>query len=142
MDQTPLVDEPIADGKRFLNRLAEAGFPVLVTAWVRETERWRWHLYLVSPVVEGEDIRAAYRRTNTLIRQMAQPFSVGPFDIMAVGPHEPMGEGLLDLQRRHPGQSWFPFGSTQFGPVEVEAVYLYPPVVDADQTNRPASGVK
>jgi hypothetical protein len=142
MDQTTLVDEQIADGKRFLNHLAEAGFPVLAAAWVRETERWRWHLYLVSPVAEGQGIRTAYRRLRTVMREMPQPFSLGPFDIMAVEPHDPMGEALLDLQRRHLGRSWFPFGGSQFGAVEVEAVYLYPPVADAEQTNRPVSGVK
>ena len=142
MDQTPLVDEQIADGKRLLDRLREAGFPVTAAGWVRETERWRWHLYIVSPVVDEQGIGDAYLRIQMVVRQMPQPFSLGPFDIMAVEPHQPLAEAILDLQRRHPGRSWFHFGGSHIGVVEIEAVYLYPPVAVADQTNRQGSGVK
>jgi hypothetical protein len=131
MDQTPLVDEQIADGKRFLEQLGEAGFPVTAAAWIRETERWRPHLYLVSPVVEEQGIGNAYLRINTLVREMPQPSSIGPFDIMLLGPDEPLAEVLLDLQRRYPGRSSFHFGGSHLGMVAIEDVYLYPPVAVA-----------
>jgi hypothetical protein len=142
MDQTPLVDEQIADGKRLLDRLAEAGFPVTVAAWVRETERWRWYLNIVSPVDEDQGIGSTYRRIHALLRQMPQPFPLSTLDIMAVGPHKPLGEALIDLQRRHPGRSYFHFGGSHLGGVEIEAVYLYPPVAVAKQTDGQVSGVK
>jgi hypothetical protein len=131
MDQTPLVDEQIADGKRFLDRLGEAGFPVTAAGWVHETQRWRPHLCLVSPVVEDQGIGNAYRRVHTLVREMPQPCSIGPFDLMVFGPDEPLAEALVDLQRRHPGRSSFHFGGSHLGGVEVESVYLYPPVAVA-----------
>jgi hypothetical protein len=142
MDQIPLVEEQIADGRRFLARLGEVGFPVTAAAWVRETERWRPHLYVVTPL-EDEGSGDAYVQLFALMRQMPQPFSLDPlFDVMALGRHEPLAEALLDLQRRHPGRSSFHFGGTQFGGVEVEDVYLYPPVAVADQTDREVSEAK
>jgi hypothetical protein len=125
-----------------VERLAEAGFPVTAAGWVGETERWYWHLYIVTPVVEDERIGSAYRRIHTLLRQMPQPFPLSTLDVMAVGPHEPLGEALVDLQRRHPGRSYFHFGGSQLNGVEVEAVYLYPPVAVAKQTDGQVSGVK
>jgi hypothetical protein len=142
MDKTTLVDEQIADGKRLVDRLGEAGFPVTAAGWVRETERWRWHLYIVSPVVEDEGIGSAYRRIHTLVRQMPQPFTLGPFDVMAIGPHEPLAEAMVDLHRRHPGRSSYHFGGSHFGDVEVEAVYSYPPVAVAEQPDGQVSGGK
>jgi hypothetical protein len=140
MDQTPLVEEQIAEGKRLLEWLAEAGFPVTVAGWVRETQRWDWHLYLVSPVVEDQGIRIALRRIRTLIQQMPQPLRLGRFDLMVVGSHKPLGEALVDLQRHHPGKSYFHFGGSQLNCVEVEAVYIYPPVALAEQPHRQAVG--
>jgi hypothetical protein len=128
MDQTTLVDEQIADGKRFLDWLGEAGFPVIAAGWVRESERWRWYLDIVSPVVEEQGIRNAYHRLNTLVREMPQPCSIGPLDLMVFGPDEPLAEALLDLQHRHPGRSYFHLGGSNLRGVEIEAVYLYPPV--------------
>jgi hypothetical protein len=142
MDQTTLVDEQIADGKRLLDRFREAGFPVTIAGWIWASERGRWHLYVASPVVEDEGIGAAYLRIHALVRQMPQPFSIGPFDVKAIRPKAPLAEAMLDLHRRHPGRSFFPFGGSQFGGVEVEGVYIYPPVALPDQTERQVPGVK
>jgi len=142
MDQKTLVDEQIADGKRFLDLLGEAGFPLTAAGWVGESERWYWHLYIVSPVVEDQGIGTAYLRIHALLRQVPQPFSLGPFDVKAIGPHEPLAEAILELQRRHPGRSFFHFGGSQLGGVEVEAIHFYPSVALAEQTDRQVSGVK
>ena len=37
-----MVTEQIADGKRFLDRLREEGFPVTVAGWLRESSNGRW----------------------------------------------------------------------------------------------------
>ena len=101
MDQTPLVNEQIEDGKRLLDRLGEAGFAVTAAAWLRDSEHEHWYLYVISPVVEDQGRGAAYRRIHPLVRQMPPPFEIGPFDVMAARPHEPIAERLLDLRRRH-----------------------------------------
>jgi hypothetical protein len=51
MDQGPLVSEQIEDGKRFLERLAAQDVPVTAAAWIKESERPRWYLYLATPLV-------------------------------------------------------------------------------------------
>jgi hypothetical protein len=118
------------------------GFPVTLAAWVRETERWRPHLYVVTPL-EDEGSGDAYVQLFALMRQMPQPFALDPvFDIMAIGRHKPLAKALLDLQRRHPGRSQFHFGGSHFGSVEVEEVYLYPLATVVGQADRQVSEAK
>jgi hypothetical protein len=142
MDQTALVDEQIEDGKRLLERLAEAGFAVTAAGWVKESERDRWYLYLVSPLVEEQGIRTAYGRIHPLVRQMPQPFEVGPFDVKAVGPREPMAEAILDLHRRQRGRSPLRYGSFPFAHLNIEGVYLYPLAAAAEHTDGKAPSAK
>jgi hypothetical protein len=131
MDQTPLVAEEIADGKRFLDRLAEEGFPVTVAGWLRESDNGRWYLYIASPVVDHQGIRNAYGRINDLLHQMPQPFLVSHFGIRAVGTYRPIVAAMLDLQRRNPGRSFFHIGGSFLGDREIDDAYLYPPVAVA-----------
>jgi hypothetical protein len=143
VDSIPLVDEQIRDGKRLLDWFRETGFPVTAAGWIRETNRYYWHLYIASPVVEDEGKDAAYDRIGALMGQMPHPFSIRPlFDVMAIGPHAPFAEAMLDLQRRHPGRSYFHFGGSHIGVVEVEAMYVYLPVEVADQKDSQASAAK
>ncbi len=127
MDQATLVEEEIADGKRVLVRFGEAGIPVTAAAWILECDTGRWYLYIVSPVVEGQGIRATYRRVLSVFDQLPQPLSFGPFKVRAFGPRESVAQAILDLQRRHPGRSFIHFGGSHLGEREIEAVYLYPP---------------
>jgi hypothetical protein len=143
VDQTTLVDEKVRDGKRLLDQFSETGFPVIAAGWIRETDRYYWHLYVVSPVVDTEGKGPAYRRIHPLLRQMPQPFSIAPLsEVKALGPHEPLAKAMLDLQRRYPGRSYFHFGGSQFGGVAVEVVYLYPSASVPDQTDGQASAAK
>jgi hypothetical protein len=142
MDQTTLVDEQIADGKRLLDRLGEAGFPVTAAGWVRETENGRWYLYVVSPVVKDQGIGTAYRRIQPVIRQMPQPFSIGPFQVRAFEPHGRVAEAMLELRHRNAGRSPLRYGGTQLGGIEIEAAYLYPRVAEATQPDGQVTDVR
>jgi len=73
---------------------------------------------------------------------MPQLFSIGPFEVKAIGPHKPIAEVMLDLHRRHPRRSSYHFGGSQLGGVNIEGAYNYPPVAVADQTDGQVSGKK
>jgi hypothetical protein len=96
MDQGAWVSEQINDGKGFLERLAEEGVPVTAAAWVKESENGRWYLYLATPLVpEDGGKRPAYRRINTVFRQMPQP---SPDGTLSDQGHRPI---LLPSQGDH-----------------------------------------
>ena len=130
MDQIPLVTEQIEAGRKVIERLTVNGIPVLAAAWVKESERWRWHLYLVTPLVgEDGDTRPVYRRVHVILRSGPQPPEIDPFQIMVVGPSERMGQAILDAQR-HGVRPW-DYSGTSLGGVSVDGVYFYPPLVAA-----------
>jgi hypothetical protein len=143
VDQIPLVNEQIRDGKRLLERCREAGFPVTAAGWIRETDGYRWHLYIASPVVEEEGIDAAHGRIDALIRQMPQPFSIEAlFEVVILDPHQPFAKAMRDLKCRHPGKSYFHFGGSTIGVDEVEAMYVYLPAAGEQQKDGQAAGAK
>ena len=132
MDQGILVDARIADGQKLITRLAENGVPVLAACWMKESDGGLWFLYLVTPLV-GKDgaTTPAYRRINAVIRALPEPPGIDPWWIKAVGPSEPVGLALLDIQRRHPGKlpSWY--DGARLGDVSIDTAYIYAPPVAA-----------
>jgi len=131
MDQIPLVTEQIEAGRKVIERLTANGIPVTAAGWVKESDRWQWYLYLVTPLV-GEDgaTTPAYRRIIAILRAGPQPPEIDLFQIKAVGPSEPVGQAILDAQR-HSGRHWGVYGGTSLGGMSVDAAYFYPPLVAA-----------
>jgi hypothetical protein len=63
MDQIPLVNEQIEDGRKVVQRLTESDIPITAAGWVKESDRGQWYLYLVTPLVgEVGATTPAYRR--------------------------------------------------------------------------------
>jgi hypothetical protein len=130
MDQIPLVTEQIQAGRKVIERLTANGIPVRAAGWVKESDRWQWYLYLVTPLVSGDGATTpAYRCIIAVLRGGAQPPEIDPFQIKVVGPSEPVGQAILDAQR-HAGRPWG-FGGTSLGGVSVDGAYFYPPLVTA-----------
>jgi len=142
MDKTTLVDEKIEDGKLLLDRLVEAGVVVTAACWTLESNKGRWYLYIATPVVEEQGIRTASDRIFAAVKHMPHPFEGGPFQIKAIGPHEPVAKAILDLPRRHPSRSPFRPDASKLGELSIEGAYLYPPVAATVQTGGQASSVK
>jgi hypothetical protein len=144
MDPTTLVvPEQIADGKRLLERLEQAGFPVAAAAWLRESVRGYWQLYVVSPVVEDQGRRNAYGWIHRVAREIPQPFLIAPLDVRARSPHEPLGEALIALAGRYAGMSSPIYhGETRLGETEIDGAYIYPAAALAEKTNGQVSGTK
>jgi hypothetical protein len=130
MDQIPLVTEQIESGRKGVERLTANGIPARAAAWVKESDRWQWYLYLVTPLVSEDGATTpAYRRINAVLRGGPRPPEIDPFQIMVVGPSEPMGRAILDAQR-HAGRPWG-FDGTSLGGVSIDGAYIYPPLVTA-----------
>ena len=97
MAQATLVEMQINEGQRLIDRLAQEGIAVTAAAWVKESESGDWYLYLATPLV-GEDgaTRPAYRRVNTVIREMKKEgFWMDPVEIKVIGPHDPIAKDMV-----------------------------------------------
>jgi hypothetical protein len=131
MDQIPLVNEQIESGRRLIERLTANGIPITAAAWVKESDRWQWRLYLVTPLVsEDGDTQPAYHRILAVLRAGPQPPEIDRFHIKAVGPAEPVGRAILEAQR-HGRRPWDGYPGSSLGGVSVDAAYFYPPLVAA-----------
>jgi hypothetical protein len=129
MDQGTLVDKQINDGQRLVDRLSAEGVPVATAAWIKESESGLWFLYLVTPLAsEDTDTRPVYGRVNEVLRQMPPGLWVGWMEVKVVGPDSRVGTALLDLHRQYPGQAPLRYRGTALGGLQVEGVYVYPPV--------------
>ncbi len=130
MDQRTLVESQIADGQKLIDRLVENGIAVLAACWMKESDGGLWYLYLVTPLVEeGGSTRPAYHCVNAVIRAMPQPLRIDPFQKKVVGPSEPVGQAILDLQRRYADRLPVWYGEATLGGVSIDAAYVYPPPV-------------
>jgi hypothetical protein len=132
MDQIPLVSEQIEDGRKVIQRLTEGGIPITAAGWVKESDRWQWLLYLVTPLV-GEDgaTTRAYRRIVDVLRAGPTPPEVDPIQIKAVSPSERAGQAILDIQRQ--GRRWDGYAGSSLGGVSVDGAYFYPELVPAGE---------
>jgi hypothetical protein len=127
MDQGPLVKEQIEDGKRFLQRLTEEGFPITAAAWIKASERPRWYLYIATPLVtEDTDKRQVYRRINTVFDQMPQPFWMEMFQTMAIAPSSPVAQAVAGPYQRYAGRGPLRYNGELLGDLSVEEAYIYP----------------
>ena len=109
-----------------MEKLAEAGFEVTNACWVKTTEDRPWHLYLVSPVVDNEGRKEAYRRIHGVIWEMASSSTIDPFEVKLIGSKSPVAQGAADMVRRYPGVNPIRSRSADFGGQSIEAAYFYP----------------
>src|SRR5260370_42378433 len=97
MAQAALVEMQIKEGQTLIDRLTHEGIEVTAAAWVKESESGDWYLYLATPLVsEGGRKGPAYRRVNTVIREMEKEgFGMDPFEKKVVGPHDPIARDMV-----------------------------------------------
>jgi hypothetical protein len=129
MDQGPLVEAQVTDGKRLLERLAEEGIAVTAAGWLKESENGRWYLYIATPLVgEDGDAWEAYRRIRSVIRELPQPFWTNRFPIRAVEGSGPFAKAVQQLWQRGRGLSVIRLGEGSIGEIGIDGAYIYPPL--------------
>jgi hypothetical protein len=129
MDQGPLVEMRITEGKRLVDCLVEEGVPVTAACWLRDTEVEQWYLYLVTPLVTKKGATMnAYRRVNAVIRRLPEPLLLDPFEIKVVAPDSPVGKAVQEFHGRSPRPSPIHYREGRFGDVYIDGAYIYPPI--------------
>jgi hypothetical protein len=125
MDKTALLDQDIDQGRRLVQALDQAGFPVVAAFWSFLPEEGDWRLLIASPKVAELGPRDAYATIREALRKMQIDLPL--HRVSAVSPDEPM---VVEL-RIFAGTDPAPYigGTTLYGVVlgdlYVEDAYVY-----------------
>jgi hypothetical protein len=125
MDQNALVNELVKLGARFLEEFGKA-YPIAVAFWMKDKEESRWHLHIASEKINDADDGKANGVVIRVARQLQNP-SFDPFLIRLCYMDEKIVKFALDFQRENPGMPAV-FDVPGYYGVEVEGMYIYPPV--------------
>jgi hypothetical protein len=126
VDQSTLVEDQIADGRRFVERFAADGNPVQAAFWVQTAEEGLWFLHVVSDIIDRLGPAAAYRAVHASLQKLGES-SVFSSQIKVISPTNPIAKDVLAVMARHPGRLATRFGGKTFGSMAVEQTYIYPP---------------
>ncbi len=126
MDQSTLVEERITDGRRFVERFAADGNPVLAAFWVRTAEEGIWFEYVVTALIDRVGPAAAYRAVHTALQKLGECW-VSSSEIKVISPNNPIAKDVLAVMARHPGRLATRFGGNTLGSMAVEQTYIYSP---------------
>jgi hypothetical protein len=125
MDQALLVEQEIDDGREFIDLLVSEGFDVSAAAWVKPSEEDRWLLYLVLKEVDDRGLLAAYRAVHPALGKLHASW-ISLTELKLVGPSNPVGADIMEINRKYPGRSLTRTRSPQLGGMSIEGAYVYP----------------
>lgn len=96
MDKTALVVPDIEEGRRFLEVLKKARFPLQAALWQRDETSGQWSLLIVTPLVEELGVRGTYRRLEDILSKAPQRPKV---DLLNVSVFTPEARFYRSLHR-------------------------------------------
>lgn len=125
MDQNPLVDVRIEDGRRLLAELTGDSFEISVAFWTLTQEHEPWEFYIVlaklgSPSLV-EAIRAVY---SALLRCPSQ--SIALSEVRVVEPTNPLAKNVASLRDRFPASLPTRCSGRAIGDPTIHEIYIYP----------------
>jgi hypothetical protein len=125
VDQIPLVETKIDDGRRLARRLIDDGFDVTAAFWLNASEgRW-WHLYIASKVVDDRGPADAYRAVQASLAKLPG-LSISLAGIKLIGATNPITKDVLKIRKRYTGPDPIRFGGARLGGVNIEEALIYP----------------
>lgn len=124
MDQGPLVEDEIVDGRRFLERFAADGHAIRGAAWIKTAEEGLWFLYVVTETYDSAGPSAAYRAVHDSLEKLDDVLFPGS-RIRLLGVNNLVSFDLMSLASAHPKRSGFPFDTDELGYMPVSQVYVY-----------------
>ena len=140
MDPRTLVTRDVAEsGRRLLERLAGTEVAPLAAMWAQRAERdERPYLFIVTPVLQTQGPIKAYTAVGNAVRavnaEAGDPFAeIEPSAVKLLGPSEPLAEGLLIWDRRHPDDRPTFHNGPSMGGILIDAAYSYPATMFAPQ---------
>lgn len=95
MDKGLLVREQTEGGQKLIDQLVRSGFPLRMAFWRKEDDDTRWHLYLITPLVEERGSFEAYRQVQAAVDSCSWPDPAEMIDtsmVMALEPTYPLAK--------------------------------------------------
>ena len=135
MDTYTLVENRIDDGRKLINGLTQAGFPLTAVCWVKTSEEGDWYLYIASIAVDQKDLASAYREVYGVLTSLSGT-SISVSDVKLVGVNNPITKEILEIRERYPGKLPTISRRRQLGSVAVDEVYVYPLWLNPDVLTR------
>ena len=126
MDQIPLVNELIDAGKRFVEEFDKT-FPIAVAFWLKDRDESRWSLHIASAKIGDADRQKAFAEIVRIGALMKDTY-LDATDVKLRTMDERMVQFALDFRRRYPAPIATVYNVPSFDGVEVEGMYLYPPL--------------
>jgi hypothetical protein len=120
-----LVENQIDDGRKLLDRLAEAGFVVRAACWLKPVEVDRWSLYIATPAVDEKGPLKAYGQVIPVLESLGDEW-ITSSDVTLVGAKHPIVKEALDILRRYPHRTPIRPPRSVLGGIPIEEVYVYP----------------
>jgi hypothetical protein len=102
--------------------------PLTAAFWLKVSGDEERYLYLASDLVDDANIDMAYEEVLQIAYEMDHPEL---WNVKLIGSSSPLAMAALDLNRRFPGRKPHRFGSTLFGGIVADEVYLYPQPLSA-----------
>lgn len=127
MDKITLVEKDLEDGRRLIQTLDEARFPIVAALWYYLSEEGIWRLILASPVAKEDGPLAAYASIQAGIKRLNPPIDIPLLILSAVSPDEP----LINDLRFFAGTPCRPYiggthlRKTRVGDSLIEGAYVY-----------------
>ena len=133
-----LVERDFEEGRRLLEALDNAGFPVRAAFWYHLSDSDKWRFIVASPVVDEKGPRAAYTVIQSVLATLSKtvvgvdnmprwrlPFGISLMDITVMSPKDQLIRLLRKVVRTGPGIHWVEFPQGAINNVFVEDAYIY-----------------
>ena len=124
MDHFPLVEEQIAAGREFAERLS-AAYPVSVAFWYVPADASDWKLGVASDEITSQNDREAYRQIRVILAGGLGDY-LDPLQIRLLNSEEPVAAGAIALRDTSPAKLPVRSRNSLLGNTPVEEVYIYP----------------
>ena len=83
MDKTALVEAYINDGKKLIETLVKAQFPIKAALWFYMTDAEEWRLLIASPIVEEKGPNEAYTLIQKELEQLSLDISLNEVSVLS-----------------------------------------------------------
>jgi hypothetical protein len=123
MDKTALVEGDIDTGRKLVEALDSARFPVSAALWLYTTEWDEWRLLIASPVVDEKGPKKSYAKIRATLSKL--PATISIKNVSAVSPKEKLIQLLTKAVYTGPGIAGIRFTRNAVNGEFIEDAYIY-----------------
>jgi hypothetical protein len=98
MDNETLVDDRVEVSEKLVRLLDREGFRLHGAFWILRTDDDRWHLMIVTPLVDEIGPLETYKRVQSIL-MANKDLDIELSDLVAASPHDPLPERIRLVAR-------------------------------------------